>query len=395
MNEQPFYIKKELIDKLVSWELQKPKIERKGRFLPVVYIDKPVVLQIDSYKKTYPAKSVAVLPVDSLSKDEIQGLIDKKYIAIYDAAEFFSSYNVSEGRAPLFTHLGGGIGDMIAFSSLTAYFPGYPIRLFVDPKMYPIFKWFEVEPALKPFNEVIVENLTFGNRITKLRVMRRLQLEYSTVDCKGGNWYDGMYQRIGLEAAPEGFNRPKLKTYRVSQLPHQLDRHTILLCPRSSCQIRSSSLEDFYKPIRAAFPRTKIAIHEADLSPQDLEYIKYRKNIQIIPECSIEQYLVNLYDASLVISTDSSAIHFREGVGRLAIGAFGAMTTNSRTAGYQWAQCFNVQSGCQYQPCFVHELKKGQTCPGYKPDSPLIAPCLTGEAFQEQLYNFIHDLGLD
>jgi ADP-heptose:LPS heptosyltransferase len=125
-------------------------------------------------------------------------------------------------------------------------------------------------------------------------------------------------------------------------------------------------------------------VHEVDLTETDKRFIEQTGNIFILPQSDLHDYLVNLYDADMVVTTDTGGLHFREGVGRPALGVFGAMTTGSRTSGYRFTKSFNVKSTCEHQPCFIHERIKNQVCLNAK-EGDRVAKCQTGKSFQKQL----------
>lgn len=362
-------------------------LKQRNYVLPVVFFKKPVALEVDKKKTVYQANSLAILPLHMIEKTAIQKLIDSKHIELYAINEFFRAFNGEKNPTKLFTHIGGGIGDVIAFSAVSEYMKNRAVQVHVEEKFYPIFKWFRSPVDINSYFAPIVTNYTFANRITKFQSLRRLALEYAAIESHGKNWYDGFFKRLGMEQAPEGYRRPYLKRKRISDKGHIISKNSILITHRASCQMRSSSFEDFYHPIRSHFPSTKLYVHEADLTERDKEFVA-KKKIKIIPKCSIEQFLLNLYDATLVVSTDSSAIHFREGIEKPCFGVFGAMTVESRTEDYLYSKCFNVISSCPHQPCFIHELKKGDKCLNYT-EGETEAKCQSGIGFQEQLYNHI------
>lgn len=333
----------------------------------------------------YPQNSVACIMLPENQAD--RKTFDNKNIGFYTASSMFNDFHVDGQAEILFTHLGGGIGDVIAFSAVADYLDEYSLNVYVDRKYFPIFKWFSNSRInLKGYSDIVATNYTFDGRAFRYTKYGRLRIEYAAVEAGSVNWYDAFFQRIGLPEAPTGFDRPRLRIMpgTKSDIP---DKRSIMISHRSSCQMRSSSFEDFYIPVREAYPKHQLFVHEVDLSDDDKKFIEAQSpEVDIIPRVSISQYMDNLYAAELVVCTDTSAIHFREGVGKPCVAAFAAMTADSRTRGYRFTHSFNIKSKCPYQPCFVHELIKGQHCPNYS-HGETTAKCQSGDSFREQLFN--------
>ena len=329
----------------------------------------------------YPAKCVAAFVLGK-ENDNTKSLIASGAFTIAEIDAAFKSYNVSMGKKNLFTHIGGGIGDVLAFSSVAEYLKDCPISIHTENRFFPVTKWFSNKrPFIKPFFAPIFTEYTPFALATRYKDFRRLPMEYAAVEAREVNWFDAMFQRIGLPGAPEGFDRPHLSSPHA---PRPMIKQTLLIKHRSSCQMRSSTLEDFYIPTRQAYPKHKIYVDEIDLTETDRKYIaRNKRHIHVIPAQSIEDHLQMLYEMSMVVCSDSSAIHFREGMCRPAVAVYGAMTKDSRTKGYRYTHSFDVLSGCDMQPCFLHELTKNQTCPMHLGD--MVAPCQSGESFREQL----------
>jgi hypothetical protein len=364
--------------------------------LPAGYFNKQV--SNDGYGITWPHRSVALIPYHK-GDTKLMELIEQKIITVKPIGEYFTDFDINTSNAGrLFTHIGSGIGDIIALSALTSYLSEYPIQVHAPRNKHVIFQWFknpvEVRDYFAPIAVDYCDKHGFRNR--KYNKMHRLVIENAAIEAGGGNWFEAHFKRIGLDKTPKGFERPQLRTDRINNQPSLFTPVTanVLICHRASCQMRSSSLQDFYIPIRKALPDYDIYVHEVDLTDQDKRFIEKTGNIKILPASDLHDYLVNLYDAGMVVTTDTGALHFREGIERPALGVFGAMTTGSRTSGYRFTKSFNVKSTCEHQPCFIHELIKGQVCLNAK-EGDRTAKCQSGKAFQNQLeselLNFLAD----
>jgi hypothetical protein len=340
----------------------------------------------------YPAKSVFIPPLPSDKK--LRETWNNKNIAYYDVNDFFKDFKNFKEAKHLWLSVDGGIGDIIAMSAIFEYLKDYDITVYCNPSYWPIFDWFKHPPKLKAYNDVICANYGIDTKLTKYKDYARINLDYAAVDGGRMNWFDAMFERIGVS---EGYDkRPQLKTERIEQLYHSyiyVFVPSILICHKSSCQMRSSKFEDFYIPIIKKYPNHRIYVHEIDLTDEDKIFTDYlsindpiRGHLTIIPKCSLSEYFLNIYDADLVVGTDSAAIHFRESVEKPAIGVYGAFTTQSRTSGYKYVKSFNTVSDCPYQPCFIHETKQGEVCQFAK-EGDKYAACQSGVNFQNQLFN--------
>jgi hypothetical protein len=331
--------------------------------------------------RNYSKKSIALVADYYVTK--LKGMAQVKPMR-----EWFDDFVYTDTKSnKLFTHLGGGIGDILAISSLYSFLDEYQIKTFIVPKLFTVFDWFETSNfTLHDSFDVIFKDYTFAARRTN--PYKRIRLEFSAIESHDKDWYAGFFERIGIKQIDKGYCSPALRTIRITDKESHIDtsRKSLIISHRASCQMRSSRFEDFYKPIKKAYPDYDLYVHDTDLHETDKQYIATNKvKINIIPKCSISDYLLNLFDATMVVCTDTSAIHFREGIHKPCLAIFGAMTVESRTAHYKFTHSFNIQSNCKFQPCFIHELQKGMVCKLAK-KGDYLAPCQTGDNFQEQLY---------
>lgn len=356
--------------------------------IPVAYFHQKVIQE--SPDIVYPAKCLAV-PCLHTDPEKRKQWFNHKEIEFLDINSVFRTYNATPGHYEkgndpkvLFTHISGGIGDVIAFSAIAEYLRDKTLHVYCDAKFFPVFEWFtNSNIKLHPFHDPIITDYTPTKRLMIAHTHARLRLEYAAVEAGCLNWYDAMFRRIGLPGAPEGFNRPWL----APDLECGIEKNNILIGHRASCQMRSSEFADFYIPVKEAYPDSKIFVHERDLTTSDLRFITREANdVNIIEQTNIAGYLFNLTTYSLVVSTDTAAVHFREGLGLPCLAVYGAIPAEIRTSGYRFARSFNVKSSCPFQPCLKHELFKNEKCPNSS-TVDITARCQTGKAFQEQLLN--------
>lgn len=343
----------------------------------------------------FPKNSIVMLSSGLCKKALQQG-----FGQVYKFNDVFKNFNVNDntGVKILFTHLGGGIGDIIAYSAVAKYLEKHKIIVYSDPNLHQVLGMYAKPVEKKHSYEPIFNDYSLKNRMSKYKNYERLKTEYAAVEARDKNWYIAFFENIGLADPPVEFLRPHLKYDGIKSEPK-----TVLICHRSSCQMRSSTFQDFYEPVRDILPGYQVFVHLRDLTDDDKLYIGYNAlPVRILPECSIKEYLENVSRASMVVCTDTSAIHYREAMRKPGLGVFGAMTVESRVKYYKYTKSFNVPSDCPYQPCFIHELNKGDHCtiwnerkkhdPGYFSQ---VAECQTGELFRDQLavalYHFMEE----
>jgi len=326
--------------------------------------------------------------VSLLSGGIAKEILDKKFGQIWTMNALFNTYKIGDNRQILFTHIGGGIGDIIASSAIIQYLKDSQgiegIYFFTAPQYFPILDIFRTHVIPRHLFAPIVEN--FSKVKTKLHVKKaygRLAMEFAAVEGREKNWYLSMFERIGEMSPPRGYLRPQL--FAPDAYTKSARIKAVMICHKASCQIRSSRFEDFYIPVHKVMPKHLIIVNKIDLTNEDSRFIE--KHVPgddiLILDKSLPEYFNLLDRVDMVVSTDSAPIHYREGIGKPCLGVFGAMTTESRTKYYLYTRSFNVATGCKYQPCFKHELKPDDKCPAYKGEE--IAPCQSGKRFKEQL----------
>jgi len=324
---------------------------------------------------TYPAGSMSLI---TYAADNLHKMMERKVVNVYVLESFIKSWQVDQPKPPVMNvfYDNYGIGDHIAFSAMLAYLDelNISVKVWLTEKEMPVYKYF------RPQNFTLIKNSTpLCSRLTmmemvKLKKQKRLAMEWAAVEAKEKNWYDAMFERIGLPEAPAGFRKPRLRLLHQNYIPN-----SVYINHRASTQVRSSHFSDFYFPVKAVFPDFKIFVGRYDLTETDQQFIdSTATDVQIIEAGSIDDHLKMLSSFTMVVGTDSAAIHFREGISMPAVGVYGAFTTDSRTKHYLYTHSFNVKSGCRLQPCFDHSAK----CKRAKHN---IAPCQSGEKFQHQL----------
>jgi hypothetical protein len=276
----------------------------------------------------------------------------------------------------------GGIGDLIALTSIIDYFDDKRIHFITNMKYSAVFDWFVIKPykvygAFEPFQR----KLTINGFDKRFRNWAKFQGEGIIENGSSKNWFELFFEFIEENEPDKEFLRPDLKQYRINdkesnisylQKQYSLNSKSLLICNKSTIMMRTCKASD----IIAALPENNydIFVYESSLMSGE----KIPKEINIIPKTDLETFLLDCFDADMVISVDSGALHFREGIGKPAIGLYNSFTTESRTKYYIHTKSYDIESDCDLQPCFLHERADLKFCPKGNKDS-FAAPCLDSE----------------
>lgn len=271
-------------------------------------------------------------------------IVPREY-AEFVPAETIDKY---DSHASMLLVRSAGIGDIIALSSLCGY--ANQTTILTQTKYKPLKKYFDVPVTFKGFEEPLT---VYSYPKGLHSFLQRTGMMYGDTDIDNGsreNWYEILSRSVNFEFDPE-YARPQLRS-----LTNEVNDVCIVVSQSSSLN-RTASKTDLDKLARKYF---KNVIHADEM------------------KWSFEQYLHELDRARYVISVDTSAIHFREGIGKPALGLYGAFTTDSRTKYYKFTQSVNLKSSCDIQPCFLHDNKR---CPKATDN---FAPCLSNNINDEQ-----------
>lgn len=250
----------------------------------------------------------------------------------------------------------GGIGDLIALSILGGVAP--KVTVLTQKKHLHLFDWWQIKPTAKHFNEplfVVKNEKELIGRCSKIGTM----IGEDLIEQGGNqNWYEVFCKSVGRGLIS---GRPLLKSVEKCQIP--------------GCLVVSEA---------SSINRT------AD--PEMLKRIanKFFENVYMANEqhLTTDEYIDVLSKIEFVISVDTSAIHFREGIGLPAFGIYGAFTTESRTKYYTQTKSIDVANSCPISPCFTHLYSPCKHNGGFP-----FAPCLSNENQMElELKNYLETL---
>lgn len=274
----------------------------------------------------------------------------------------------------------GGIGDLIALSTVCETI-GSRIHFLTQNRYLPVFDWYRDSSNIKGFDytKPVFRDITYSKLLQLSRTTRYAKFDDTIENGSTENWFHVFYRNIGAEIKPE-LCRPILvsKKYLDSSNIAQ-NKPSVLICHRASANMRSISFRAIYRAL-LKLPLKKacdLYVHEGNLTNDDFDYINLvgDESIKVIKANTTTEYLNDLYAATLTISVDTAAIHFREGVQKPAIGIYSSFTAECRTKYYRFTKSFNVTSPCEHQPCFIHQTEMDQVCTKAEKGS-LVAPCL-------------------
>ena len=316
------------------------------------------------------------------------------FIEFAPLRDFYSPVNLREETPrKLLLIRSGGIGDLIALSSVCKRLE-CDVMFYTQKELFPVFEWYERKERVELFDYTrpLFTNMTFSELARTAPAMRTAMLDDSVENCLDENWYILFHRILGMEVDYE-FCRPHLLPPTIRRGCGNIDpgKRSIVIAHRASATMRSMAFESVYTGLvnNIGDENCDIYVHHCNLTREDAEFIKERDDgrIKIVRAAGVAEYLRDLFEASLVISVDSAAIHFREGVEKPAIAIYASFTKASRTAYYKHTFSFDVESPCEEQPCFLHYITMrmigtmriinclNETC-GIAVPGSLIAPCL-------------------
>ena len=282
--------------------------------------------------------------------------IDKdSFSKLISTADIIKDYN--EASVNIIIQRTGGIGDLIALSSVSKYLKleGCSITFLTTTKYKPLFKWFD-----EPINFWDYESPLWFKNDVRFQLNNYLGLlEYEgKIEANNKNWFHTFFEPLHECIDYNTWGRPQLKTKRISNINKRVNG--ILLCLKASSNIRSIAFEPVYKSLNTKEP---LFVHDSNLTEVDRKFISDNNvKIEVLIQTDLSQFLLDCYDATMVISTDTGALHFREGVGKPVLGIYNSFTSECRTKYYKHSKTIDIKSDCLFQPCFIHTQRPSYPC---------------------------------
>lgn len=289
----------------------------------------------------------------------------------------------------------GGIGDLIALSTIVDYFGDCKVHFVTQKKYFPLFDWFENKPVLYDMFDPFLTNFNHSTRLTKYNKWARLQAEGVIENGHNRNWMELFYEFIGEKEPNPLWLRPDLKLFRINNIiKSNIDEHrqktkSLLICNKATAMMRTCHASDIIEALPdRVLNEYDIFVYGDNLSQRDLKRIPmYDHDTVIIGKTGIDKFLLDCYDADMVISVDTGALHFREGIRKPAIGIYNSFTVDSRCKYYKFTDSFDIKSNCELMPCFLHETAARHHCPKGRAGD-FAAPCFdskVNKTLHEQL----------
>jgi ADP-heptose:LPS heptosyltransferase len=283
----------------------------------------------------------------------------------------------------------GGAGDIMALSSIIDYFD-VTTHFVTQKKYFPIFDWFENKPKIYDVSDKLFTNFKKTDKFTRFNDWFRFHVE-------GGhkkNWFELFFEFIEEPNPGIEFYRPQLRTERINNKQSNIQRlstgkPSLLICNKATAMMRTCYASEIIQclPMHVK-EKFSIFVHESNLDKDEIV-----NGAILIDKTDFNTYLLDLYDSDMVISVDTGAIHFREGIEKPAIGLYNSFTTESRTKYYKFTKSFDLDSDCELHPCFVHEKLKIKHCP--KGEAGMYSsPCFDmskNKTLEKQLTNIFNE----
>lgn len=309
-----------------------------------------------------------------------QGYDPDMCFILTDVEKVFRPYNHNDNNKNIVPVIvrSGGIGDLIALSSLTWFLSKitYNKTLFIcDGRFKDVFKFYRIKPHR------VLDHFEPLCRFTSLSTnfYRLINLEGICEENPRKNWYEKFYERMFVPFEKD-FGHPYL-------LPVKNNYKGIVILNKATSYMRSISLPVIINALqKAGFKKERFILFQKNLSDEDYKYLS--SNFFIENPINLFQFLTSLYHSGKIISVDTAGIHFFEGIKKPGLGLYSSFTTESRTKYYQYTRSIDIQSSCDLQPCFLHDKKAGDQCPKMLPGET-DAPCMgrLSTNLTEQLIN--------
>ncbi len=287
----------------------------------------------------------------------------------------------------------GGIGDLLALSNVAKLanhifrdilkVPQFKIFFITDQKYSAVFRYFDqmVTPIYyfyDPVDRVLKKHNIYGNS-----GVRSIYFE-GLIEEREDNWFDLQIERFNVnkfqlrdKINPEFLvKNPKLKDIYSSSKFNQPrfitkmgleplekkfkdyeanDTKTILVHHRASAWIRSFNLGDAITTLAEYFKNKgmdnyKIITFPRNYSNSDKTFFEIIEqenpylfeHIDQIKTENLHQFFYTISKSDIVISSDTAAFHFKEGIGGFAIGIYSSFPSRMRTRTYVNTRSYDI-----------------------------------------------------
>ena len=266
----------------------------------------------------------------------------------------------------IFVIVNGGIGDLLMHSSIPEYFKDKNVTFVISNRKMDIVKWFANKVDVIDISGPILNDFNMQNKITKYKNYRMIASVPAFLHNNVADWYEIMYRQCGFKNINPDYLRPSLSTKRISRKKSNIKhKNALLIINRASSMLRSMPFLDVYKALSDEI-KSKYTIYAYKGNLTDEELKTPLNDVVLIDAKDSSQFLLDLYDAKEVISVDTAATHFREGIQKHAVCLFNSFPKEIRTKHYKYVDSFNIESKCNLQFCTIHETMAKTICPRVK-----------------------------
>lgn len=265
----------------------------------------------------------------------------------------------------------GGIGDLLALSILQNVAP--EVTVLTSKSLFPVLDWWANPPKRKHFNEPLF-SVKYPKKIEDyLNKYGQQKGDHIIAQGSPENWYEVISRSVNR---PFLGGRPQLNIHKKPDYPNRLKPGNILIVNKATSRNRSASLVMLMEAVKEAAPDRTVYFYDADQCLNGAD------------KTPIGQYLADLYYADFVLSVDTSAIHFREGIQKPALGLYSSFSAESRTKYYEYTKSIDI-AGCDIAPCF----KNLNPCP-YAKAGYTHPPCMgmENELMTEQIVKQLKEM---
>lgn len=297
----------------------------------------------------------------------------KHAVTFHNLDQLISRYKVNDTRlvTDVLIYWTGGIGDVIALTAIMNLNPYITYHLvcqkhYREVGAYMPFKIRFLEPT-DPF--ITMEILRY-----KAGVLNNWRYYSSQGTVEAGdnrNWYDVFFGIIGAEKQGDEMKRPHLINNSHYDIMLYKGK-SLLIINKASCMIRTTPLIDIIQSL----PDT--AIDKYNIYAYKNKGEDYIAGVNYLEPGDFKSFLHVMATADQVITVDTCALHFREGLKKPAIGLFNAFTAECRTKYYQYTKSFDIKSECPLQPCYQHDSLSLHHCQMGKAED-FAPPCFRSE----------------
>lgn len=315
----------------------------------------------------------------------------------------------------------GGIGDLLALSNVAKLanhifrdvlkVPQFKVFFITDQKYAAVFKYFDqmVTPIYyfyDPVDKILKKNNIYGTS-----GVRSIYFE-GLIEEREDNWFDLQIERFNLKkfelrdkidpkfliknpklmdvhSSPNHYTKQFMTKFNLEDLEKKFAGYTrdgiktILVHHRASAWIRSFNISDAVNSLHEYFTSKgmdnyKIITFPRNYTKSDTTYFEELKvdntdlfnHIEQIKTENLHQFFYIISKADIVLSSDTAAFHFKEGIGGFAIGIYSSFPSRMRTRTYVnthsydiiFPQCKFVCDKDTYIGCVSHFKTPYEVC---------------------------------